>query len=206
MINSFPKPLPSFTPDRANCTFTVRVPRYYLKERQRELLCKRPYIWGSRIYRDDSDPVAAAMHSGWIVGAWDKDEVDLNMLDPRIKGAAEPTNVDEVVTTLPAAPIEPPKDYDLHLTLLILPPLEKYHSTAEYGVKSRKAGSGYHGMSFMIHSLRWVDEGIGSRGQERGTEARNKRLNAAAALLSLMTGGLERPADQGMSRKAAVGA
>lgn len=202
-INTFPKPLPSFGRDRANCTFTIRVPRYYLRERQREMLCKRPYIWGSRIYRDDSDPLAAAVHSGWILGAWNKGEVDVKMLDPRIKGAAEPTDPEEPVTEIPAAPIEPPSNYDLQLTLLILPPLEKYHSTAEYGVRSRKAGGGYSGMSFMISSLRWVNEGIGSRGQERGAQAQSKRLSAAAALMALA---MDRPADQGMSRKAAVGA
>jgi hypothetical protein len=191
MFSSFPKPLPSFGRDKANCTFTIRVPRYYLRSRQRELLCRRPYIWGARIYRDDSDPLAAAIHSGWILGSWDKEEVDINLLDPRISGGAEVVNPDEPVLAQPSAPLDPPVDYDLHITLLILPSLEKYHSTTEYGIRSRKAGSGYHGMSFMVLSMRWVDEGIGSRGQERGAEAIKKRLNAANALVQLLTTGRE---------------
>jgi hypothetical protein len=77
---------------------------------------------------------------------------------------------------------------ELHLDLLILPRLEKYEGTVEYGISSRKSTT-HNGMSFMIHQLRWVEEGMGSRGQERTAAAMKRRLDASTALLSLTTGG-----------------
>ncbi|KMU73850.1 hypothetical protein CISG_10237 [Coccidioides immitis RMSCC 3703] len=71
----------------------------------------------------------------------------------------------------------PPPDKDLHITLLILPPLERYESSVMYGLKSRPWGNNHDGMSFKVESIEWVDEG-GSKGQERGGEARRKRLKS----------------------------
>ncbi|KAH0113992.1 hypothetical protein KCU82_g23919, partial [Aureobasidium melanogenum] len=73
------KPIPRFE-DKANCTFTVRVPRAYLGASSAveedsgtiagglEEICKTRAVWGSDVYSDDSDPIAAAVHSGWIRG------------------------------------------------------------------------------------------------------------------------------------------
>jgi hypothetical protein len=72
-----PKPLPVL-PDHINCTFTVRVAGRYVTRRSRQELVRRKALWGTEVYTDDSDVVAAAIHMGWLRGAWsDEDERDL---------------------------------------------------------------------------------------------------------------------------------
>jgi hypothetical protein len=145
------------------------------------------HLWGAQIYRDDSDPLAAAIHSGWIRGEWD-DTVDVNMLDPRITAPNDPSDAEVCLSKPPTAPVTPPADMDLQIDLLVLPRLEKYVGTVEYGISSRKSVT-HDGLSFKIHQIRWVDEGFGSRGQERTAAAMKRRLDASTALLSLTNGG-----------------
>lgn len=139
------------------------------------------------MYRDDSDPIAAAIHSGWIRGEWD-DTVDVNMLDPQITAPNDPSDAADTLTKPPAAPVTPPADMDLQIDILILPRIQEYAGTTEYGISSRKSTT-HDGLSFMIHKIRWVEEGIGSRGQERTAAAMKRRLDASATLLSLKGGG-----------------
>lgn len=77
-----------------------------------------------------------------------------------------------------------PADRDLHVTLLILPPLEKYASSTRYGIQSREFGGTYNGrksvhdgLSFMILSVRWVD-GAAPQSRLRG-KARRERIRKA---------------------------
>jgi hypothetical protein len=143
--------------------------------------------WGARIYRDDSDPIAAAIHSGWIRGEWD-DTVDVGMLDPRITAPNDPSDAADTLDKLPAAPVTPPADMELQVELLILPKIDKYEGTVEYGMSSRKSRT-HDGLSFMINKIRWVEDDVGSRGQERTAAAMKRRLDASRALLSLTNGG-----------------
>ena len=106
------------------------------------------------------------------------------MLDPRITAPNEPSDAEDTLTKRPAAPITPPADMELQVDLLILPLVEKYEGTVEYGISSRKSKT-HDGLSFVIHQMRWVEEGVGSRGQERTAAAMKRRLEASAALLSL---------------------
>lgn len=55
-------------------------------------------------------------------------------------------------------------------------------------------------MSFMINKIRWVEEGIGSRGQERTAAALRRRLDASATLLALMNGGDDLHRTHGMAK------
>ncbi|KAI9733602.1 MAG: hypothetical protein M1834_003204 [Cirrosporium novae-zelandiae] len=170
-----PLPLPCYK-DRANCTFTVRVPRSYLSRDHREAVCSRRAVWGTSVYTDDSDPLAAAIHSGWVRGEWGED-IDISLLDlgdGENKAASEQRSLDAPPV---AGPIQPPAGKDLHLTLLVLPPLEKYDSSTAFGLKSRTWGNNHDGMSFKIEKMMWVDEGAG-RNEERGGESRRKRLRA----------------------------
>jgi hypothetical protein len=167
-----PQPLPRFE-GRENCTFTVRVPRFRIDASHREELCARRAVWGTGVYTDDSDPVAAAVHAGFIRGAWGED-VDESMLGLEIKDthhhAPQPAEGDE-----DRRPPVPPSDRDLHITLLILPKLERYESSVLFGIKSRVWDGSHDGMSFKVQRIDWVEEGAG-RGEERGGEARRKRL------------------------------
>lgn len=183
---SRPKRLPRFGVNPINCTFTIRVPRFYLKPRQRQHIVLERHLWGARVYRDDSDPIAAAIHSGWLRGEWD-DTVDVSMLDPRITAPNDPADAEETLTKVPAAPVTPPADMDLQIEILLLPQLQEYTGSVEYGISSRKS-PGHEGLSFMINKIRWVEEGIGSRGQERTAAALKRRLDASATLLALKSG------------------
>ncbi|KAF1832140.1 Rxt3-domain-containing protein [Decorospora gaudefroyi] len=183
---SKPRRLPRFNINPINCTFTIRVPRYYLKPRQRQHIILERHLWGARVYRDDSDPIAAAIHSGWIRGEWD-DTVDVTMLDPRITAPNNPADAEDVLMAPPAAPVTPPADMDLQIDVLFLPQLQEYTGSVEYGISSRKS-RGHESLSFMIHKIRWVEEGIGSRGQERTAAALKRRLDASATLLALQSG------------------
>ncbi|KAJ5133294.1 hypothetical protein N7526_004659 [Penicillium atrosanguineum] len=192
---STPQPLPRFE-NRENCTFTIRVPRFRIDSTRREEICARRALWGTGVYTDDSDPVAAAIHSGYIRGAWGE-SVDESMLDLEIKDiyqhAPQPTadkrpdgksDSPEKEARLPPVP---PTDQDLHITLLILPRLEKYDSTVMFGVKSRKFEGRHDGMSFKVQSVEWVDDGVG-RGEERSGEARRKRLRTLMQTGRICTG------------------
>ncbi|KAJ5325455.1 uncharacterized protein N7506_008557 [Penicillium brevicompactum] len=188
-----PQPLPRFE-QRENCTFTVRVPRWRINQSHREEICARRAIWGTGVYTDDSDPVAAAIHSGFIRGAWGED-VDESMLDLEIKDtyqhAPPPTDAEgkkpESEAKVPRIPPVPPADKDLHITLLVLPRVNQYDSTLLFGLKSRKWDGRHDGMSFKVHAVDWVDEGVG-RGEERGGEARRKRLRTLMQTGRICTG------------------
>jgi len=191
-------PIPNFE-GRENCTFTVRVPRYYLSAEQRELVCRQKCLWGTEVYTDDSDTLAAAVHGGWIRGEWGEG-VDVGMLelggtDAEGGGAGEDGEDDEdaereiprtMDKPLGTGPVVPPEGMDAHITLLVLPTLQKYESTVQKGIMSRK-WKDHDGMSFMIMRVEWVDES-GDRGEERDGEARRKRLRAAMGLVSLFEG------------------
>jgi hypothetical protein len=187
-----PQPLPRFE-QRENCTFTVRVPRFRIDQSHREEICARRALWGTGVYTDDSDPVAAAIHSGFFRGAWGEDVE--SMLDLEIKdtyqhappAAEADTSKPGSQANGPRLPPIPPPNQDLHITLLILPRLERYDSTVMFGIKSRKWDGRHDGMSFKVHRVDWVDDGVG-RGEERGGEARRKRLRTLMQTGRICTG------------------
>ncbi|KAL9093434.1 MAG: hypothetical protein Q9159_000288 [Coniocarpon cinnabarinum] len=90
---SKPEPLPVLE-GKDNCTFTIRVPRELLSDKSREQIMSERQIWGTDVYTDDSDVLAAAIHSGWILGAWadDVDLADLQLSDQQ--QAQDPVNGD----------------------------------------------------------------------------------------------------------------
>jgi hypothetical protein len=190
---STPHPLPRFE-GKENCTFTVKIPAIYLGDKSREEITSRRAVWGSDIYTDDSDIIAAGIHQGWFRGAWNPD-VDVSLLDLDIEvdgGAVQPPlDTDALITTPPrTGPMHVPKHRDCHITILILPLLQKYSSLTRFGIKSREWGtkhdghqSIHDGLSFMIMSIRWVksvDGDEGRSGKERmtifGSQLNNQEL------------------------------
>jgi len=169
---------------KENCTLTIRIPRFYLSKAEREQVCALRAVWGTDIYSDDSDPLAAAIHAGWIRGEWG-DGIDVSMLEINPPGAGDSSdNKQTVFTTAPASPMLPLPGKDLHLTLLILPTLQKYASRVAHGVKSRAWGDDHDGLSFRVVKMAWVDE-KGGRGEERGGGSRRRRLKLAAGSRSV---------------------
>jgi hypothetical protein len=173
-----PNLLPSWRdPDQVNCTYTVRVSKTWLRRDEREAICAERYLWGSGIFTDDSDPVAAAIHSGYLKGAWGE-WVDTALLEQIIQ--EQNPKIDAGQEHVPTELVEPRPGMDLHITLLVLPQLERYEETVRYGVKSRswpeEPNSAPHdGVSFMVLNCEWVNERTG-RGKGRTGEERRQRL------------------------------
>lgn len=186
-----PRPLPmDMIKDNENSSLTVKIPRIHLTPSAREEITARRALWGTEVYTDDSDVVAACIHAGWIRGEWSSD-VDVDLLElqkPTSKSKQRILPAEqhlEVLNSVPASgPIHVPADRDLHVTLLILPPLEKYGSSTRYGIQSREFGGTYNGrksmhdgLSFMILSVRWVD-GAAPQSRLRG-KVRRERIRKA---------------------------
>ncbi|KAL3425453.1 hypothetical protein PVAG01_02244 [Phlyctema vagabunda] len=182
-FTSTPRPLPRFEGSE-NCTFTVRVSRIHLASASREEITKRKAIWGTDIYTDDSDVVAACIHQGWFRGEW-PDDVDVGLLGLELDdGSSGRIQYGDILNEPPRrGPMPVPSNKDLQITILILPALEKYASTTRFGIRSREWGGkhdGYtsihDGLSFMIQKVRWVD-GIDS--YEDRDEGRKLKLRPA---------------------------
>lgn len=181
-----PNPLPYFD-GRENCTFTVRIPRYHLSATARRAVCEARNVWGTDVYTDDSDPLAAAIHAGWLRGAWPS-EVDEAMLDlsPDLRTTTTngtPTTQPPTTMTAPPTdgPMDAPPNADCHLTLLILPTLALYAPSVRFGLASRRWGGNHDGASFKIERIEWVDEGATGRNEDRGAQARRVRLARLAS-------------------------
>ena len=197
-----PNPIPRFQ-GRENCLFMVRVPRFYLLAHNREEITRRRAVWGSEIYTDDSDILAASIHAGWIRGEWG-DEVDVSQLDlGKDAGTSAPANSTSKarnptlesadkggpmrLDAIPPVPLIPQRNLDLHITIRILPPLQSYGATVQNGMRSRSWGNNHDGMSFKIDKIEFVDEGRAGAEARTGA-ARRKRLKALA---DLGAGGME---------------
>ena len=152
---------------------TIRIPRFYLSKEEREQVCLRRAVWGTDVYSDDTDPLAAVIHAGWVRGDWG-DSIDAAMLDLDV--ASDTTDKEQTeFTAPPPSPMLPRAGKDLHVTILILPTLEDYASSVSHGIKSRPWGNDHDGLSYRIEKIAWADEKA-ARGEERGGEARRKRL------------------------------
>jgi hypothetical protein len=209
------KPMPKLD-GHENSTYMIRVPRWYLTRSKEEIeagepnrleeICKRRQIFGTEVYSDDSDVVAAAVHSGWLkgdFGDWNDDlqEVCADEFEQASTNAVSPKNTkikEESplsLTSKPAKPVIPPSNYDAHITILILPTLDSYASTSQHHILSREWNktTPHDGMSFVIHRIDFVNEGVAGRSLPRGAKARKARLameevkrqEAAKALLML---------------------
>lgn len=190
-FSSNPAPLPlAKIKGKLNCTLTVKISHVHLSAVSREEITARAYLWGTDIYTDDSDVIAACIHGGWIKGEW-SEEVDTDMLDLESEGKRrkKPQPVDPLasegpITSTPS-PMDVPADRDLHVQVLILPRLLKYGSVTRHGITSREFGgdggsrhASHDGLSFMIQSLRWVENGAQPQARLRG-KARRERMRKA---------------------------
>lgn len=207
---SNPKPLPlDLIKGKENCTLTVKVSRVHLSSVAREEITSRAFLWGTDVYTDDSDVVAACIHGGWIKGEWTED-VDTSLLDldqslngetkrRRVKNQdgelANATASESLITAPPAAgPMLIPAERDLHVNVLILPRLVKYASSTRYGITSREFGGEYgsrhavhDGLSYMVKSIRWVQNGAQPQARLRG-KGRRERMREQAANYVTITG------------------
>lgn len=190
--SSNPKPLPwDVIQGKENCILTVKVPRVHLSSPAREEITARAYLWGTDVYTDDSDVMAACIHGGWIKGEWadDFDSATLDLDDGhrrKMKSRAnESLDLDSegLINSPPlSGPLAIPANRDLHVNVLILPKLAKYAATTRFGISSREFGgqhgarqSIHDGISYMVESIRWVENGGQPQARLRG-KARRERM------------------------------
>lgn len=193
--------------DKENCTLTVKVSRVHLSSVAREEITARAYLWGTDVYTDDSDVVAACIHGGWIKGEW-TDDVDTAMLDlgngsdGKRKTKSHATEYpggeseDAITAPPPSGPMGIPAHRDLHVKILILPRLTKYTSCTRYGITSREFGgqfgsrhSVHDGISYMVKCIRWVENGAEPQARLRG-KARRERMRKAMKEVSASFGNI----------------
>ena len=188
---STPTPMPRYD-GKENCTYTVKIPKIYLEPQEREEICRRRALWGTDIYTDDSDVLAAAMHSGWVRSEFGED-IDPSMLEVKNSSQAESKTgkttplPKDIFTSPPDESMVPPPGMDLHVTLHVLPTLEKYASHVAHGIKSRAWGNTHDGVSFRIEKMEWVDTKE-SNSEERSGEARRKRIKTRCCPTGQMAG------------------
>lgn len=192
---SNPKPLPwELIKGKFNCTLTVKIPRIYLSPLSREEITSRGFLWGTDVYTDDSDVIAACIHSGWIRGEWANDfdpamlETDPDEKRRKTKDAAAPVDVESeglITAPPPTGPMVVPADRDLHVNVLVMPKLAKYGSTTRFGITSREFGgehgtrtTSHDGLSYKVHNIRWVENGAQPQARLRG-KARRERMRKA---------------------------
>ncbi|KKF95113.1 Histone deacetylation protein Rxt3 [Ceratocystis platani] len=220
-----PRPLPlHLIKDKENCTLTVKVPKVHLHPTAREEITARRAIWGTDVYTDDSDIIAACIHAGWIRGEWPED-VDTDLLDlhrgigydeklgssnantssnkPADKDAFEndrqASHAAMHLTAPPATgPVPVRPGCDLQVTLLVLPKLRRYASSTRFGIQSREFGRNHDGLSFMITGVRWVVNGAAPQSRLRG-KARRERMRQALAAVRF-----PQPSGQGQIQSAGV--
>lgn len=174
-----PRPLPiDMIRDKANSILTVKVNRLFLESAAREEITHRRALWGTDIYTDDSDVIAACIHGGWIRGEW-PDDVDVDMLGLTEQadalaggsGASKETMSRKqraaaaaalelarsqpppelLESPLKTGPVAIPAGRDLHVTLLVLPTLVKYSATTRFGIRSREWGGQLHDEQHQMH-------------------------------------------------------
>jgi hypothetical protein len=178
-ISIKPNLLPSFNdPDKVNCTFSVRVPKLWLQKRERRMIGHESYLWGSGIYADDSDVVAAAIHSGFIK-AVPPEGVDETLLERVVK---EQNAKIEGLINVPETPVDPEteKGKDAIITCVVLPTLERYTGSSRFGISSRDwPGEGrtvHDGVSFAVIKVEFVAGGVEGRRMGRTGVERRARL------------------------------
>ncbi|ANB12500.1 Transcriptional regulatory protein RXT3 [Sugiyamaella lignohabitans] len=115
--------------DKINSVIQIRIPRRFLNH-QTNLAIPERRLWGTDIYTDDSDIVAALYHNG-----------HLKLPDPLVT-----TVVDESISPLT----------DCIASIRILPRLERYQGSYRYGFNSRTWLASHDGVSFMIESVDFV--------------------------------------------------
>ncbi|EQK97434.1 histone deacetylation protein Rxt3 [Ophiocordyceps sinensis CO18] len=231
-FSSNPKPLPwDVIEGKENCILTVKVPRVHLSPPAREEITARAYLWGTDVYTDDSDVMAACIHGGWVKGEWAEDfdsaTFDLDDGGPRRKPknrANESLDLESegLITSPPqSGPLSIPNNRDLHVNVLILPKLAKYAATTRFGIASREFGGQYgarqsvhDSISYMVESIRWVENGGQPQARLRG-KARRERMRKVMREVTASfgnTNGLEQQQlqpgndhDAGVLRSAIIG-
>lgn len=164
--------LPCFE-GKENSLVNVKIPRRLLSKTLNENVAKRK-VWGTEIYTDDSDVVAALYHAGFIpttmygeMGGLPEDAkcVDKKATKVADLSATLKDNTNKEFdfgaksTTDGPTPSSVDADGDCLVTLLILPRLKLYRGTFRNGYNSRSWLTKHDGVSFAIQEVKFIPRG-----------------------------------------------
>lgn len=134
-----------------NSLLQVRISRRYLDKGTNPSVVKRR-LWGTDVYTDDSDVVAALHHCGYLDKPQEPSAEDVAVKKggrgkKRTASPSESTDTDHS------------KDGDCIATILILPRLAKYRGSCRNGVNSRSWLTRHDGVSFKIEKVEFINRG-----------------------------------------------
>ncbi|CDR43297.1 CYFA0S11e03488g1_1 [Cyberlindnera fabianii] len=143
--------------DHINSIVTVRVPSWQITELQNNKHYQERAIWGTDIYTDDSDILLILKHNGFLPQVDPELEGEEKTMEKRTPGNKDNiSNITQSVTNF--------RQFvniiggDVHVDLIVLPPLVEYAGTFRNGINSR-AWKGHDGMSLAIYGVRYGEKG-----------------------------------------------
>ncbi|ORZ15139.1 histone deacetylation protein Rxt3-domain-containing protein [Absidia repens] len=152
--------------EHLNGIVQVRIPARYLSYQNPKV--KKRAIWGTGIYTDDSDVVSMAIHSGKFIPEHHDPELESN--DPFLMAVAGKSM--ESIRAATRKQAMSPKtyllgrngddtipEYDIKVTLRVLPKLQDYTSTIQHRIKSRQWGGNHDGVSFYVEKVEQLKKG-----------------------------------------------
>lgn len=143
-----------------NSIITVRIPSQFITDIQNNPHYVNRAIWGTDVYTDDSDVLNILKHNGFLphsqselgeLGELRKDEAQVQRSTPGNKDNAE--NIKQTVNNL--AQFVNIVGGDIHVDLIILPPLASYRSLYRNGLNSREWTTPHDGMSIAVYGVRY---------------------------------------------------
>lgn len=145
-----------------NGLLQVRIARRFLDRAANPSVLKRR-LWGTDVYTDDSDVVAALHHGGYLDNNKPQHEGTATTEDVAVaakkrggkKRAASPT-AEHTNTTNEK---DYSKDGDCIATILVLPRLAKYRGSCRNGINSRSWLTRHDGVSFKIEKVEFIHRG-----------------------------------------------
>ncbi|KAF9570218.1 hypothetical protein EC968_002097 [Mortierella alpina] len=132
---------------KENSLLEVRVASSYLTYDNYKV--KKREVWGTDVYTDDSDIVAMLIHSGYYIPPISPHSSEQDSL--------QPTTLHHNFVPNPLKHICP--EYDLAVTLRVMPKLLKYQGSIRNRIKSRTWNTGHDGVSLRIESIRKLSAG-----------------------------------------------
>lgn len=136
-----PRPfLPQFPSSAIGSLVTVRVSGKHWRNVSLTPRYQNNEIWGTDVYTDDSDPLLAMRHCGLDIDNVHNNEHELMRTPGNLHN---PDNVQ--------APEDLPQDFYIDVTLILLPPLQRYYSLQRHGIASRQWG--IVGSPFLDHHM-----------------------------------------------------
>ena len=123
------------------------------------LQCRK--IWGTDVYTDDSDILAACVHSGWLrLGSSAPLFGIPSSSSPPGRAAAAGSAEGNKKRKMEQSPTTSTKQLNhrsLKITIVVAPRLIKYEGSLRAGIRSRSWGNSHDGVSYAIESVELVD-------------------------------------------------